>query len=78
MIGERNVRKIRIHPLVKVLTVGEEVGNSVRGSGNVFQRIIEILEEFYPPGLPSHNLLRFAEILEVLMVCEDSNRMLHS
>ena len=76
MIGERYAREIRIHPLVKVFSPRQEVGDRIRGSSNVFQRIIEILKEFDPPGLSARDFLRLAEILQVLVVREDADRVL--
>ena len=75
MIGERDAWQIRIHPLVKVLVAEEEVGDGVRSPCNMFKHIIEILKEFDPAGLAARHLLWFAEILEVLVVRQDSNRM---
>jgi len=54
----------------------EEVGNSVGGTGDVVQCIIEVLEEFNPSGLLAGNFLWFAEVLEVLVICEHFNRVL--
>jgi len=76
MIGERNAREIRIHPLVKVFSPRQEVGDRIRGSSDVFQRIIEILQEFDPSGLSAGDLLRLAEVLEIFVVGEDAHRML--
>jgi len=78
MIGERNAWEIRIHPLVKVLSPRQEVGDRIRGSGDVFQRIIEILQEFDPSGLSAGDLLRLAEVLEIFVVGEDAHRMLRA
>jgi len=78
MIGEQDAREIRIHPLVKVLSPRQEVGDRIRGPGDMFQRIIEILQEFDPSGLSAGDLLWLAEVLEIFVVGEDAHRMLRA
>jgi hypothetical protein len=77
-VGEQNMRKIRVHPLVKVRSLGKEVHNCVQGSRDMFQCVIKILEELDPPGLPARNLLRLSKILQVFMVYMNTNGMLCS
>ena len=48
--------------------MGEQVGNGVRGSGNVFECIIEILEELDPVGLSVGNFLWVMEKLKVAII----------
>jgi hypothetical protein len=62
-----------IHPLVKVFTTGEEVGDGVRMPGDVVKYKVEILKEFHPSSLPSGNLLWLAEVLKVFVICLDVN-----
>jgi hypothetical protein len=64
---------VSIHLLVKVLSLGEEIGDSVGVSRNVGQFIIEILEVFDPMGLMTGDLLGLMEVLEVLVVSMNLN-----
>jgi hypothetical protein len=77
-VGEEHVGKIGIHPLVKVRSPGKEVRNRVRRAGDVLKRIVEILQKLDPPGLMARDLLRLAEILEVLVVGSDTNGVLRT
>jgi len=78
MIGKRDTREIRIHPLVKVFPSGEEVRDGVRRPCNVFEGVVEILQKFDPAGLTARHLLGFPEVLQVLVVREDANRVLRA
>jgi hypothetical protein len=64
---------MRIHPLIKVFPMGEEVGNGVRVSRDVFQDEIKVLEELHPPGLVASDFLWLAEELKVFMVSSDGD-----
>jgi hypothetical protein len=66
---------LRIHPLVKVFAAGEEVGNSVGVSRDVVEHKVKVLQEFHPSGLPTSDLLRLVEVLEVFMICLNMNGM---
>ena len=48
------------------------------GPCDVFQSIIEVLEEFNPACLTSRHLLWFAEILKVFVIRQDFDRVLSS
>jgi hypothetical protein len=39
----------------------------------VFKHVVEILEELDPVGLAARDLLRFAEILKILVISADTN-----
>ena len=78
MIRERNAREIRIHPLVKVFSAGKEVRDGVCCPRNVFQRIVEVLQELDPTGLPARHLLWLTEVLQIFVVCEDPYRVLRT
>ena len=78
MIGEWDTREIRIHPRVKVFPAGQEVGDGVCSTRNMFQGIVKILQEFDPAGLAARYFLGFPEILQVFMVGEDAHGMLHA
>jgi hypothetical protein len=67
-VVKEDMRFIGIHLLVKVLSLRKEVGDGVRVTRNMGQFIIEILEVLDPAGLSTSNLLRLAEILEILVV----------
>jgi hypothetical protein len=69
------MRKIGVHPLVKVRFLGEEVGDLVQGARDVLKSIIEILEELDPLGLVACDFLQFMEILKVFMICADADRV---
>jgi hypothetical protein len=62
-----------IHPLIKVFSVGEEVGDGVGMPWDVIKHKIEVLQEFHPSGLSAHNFLGLTEVLEVFMVCSDTD-----
>jgi hypothetical protein len=64
---------IGIHLLVKVLSSGKEISDSVRMTRNVGQFIVEILKVLDPAGLSTSNLLRLAEVLEILVVGSNLN-----
>jgi hypothetical protein len=64
---------MRIHPLVKVFPIEEEVSNGVYVSGNMFQDKIKVLEELHPPGLVAGDFLWLAEVLKVFVVGSDSD-----
>jgi hypothetical protein len=66
---------IGVHLLVKVLSSGKEIGDSVRMTWNVGQFIVKILEVLDPVGLATSNLLRLAEVLEVLVVSANLNQL---
>jgi hypothetical protein len=55
--------------------VGEEVCNGVGMSGDVVEHEVEILQELHPSGLPPCNLLWLMEVLEVLMIRSNMNRV---
>jgi hypothetical protein len=74
-VREEHTGKIRIHPLVKVRSPGQEVHNRIQHARDVFEGVIEILEELDPAGLAARDLLRFPEILKILMVSADTNRV---
>jgi hypothetical protein len=69
---------IGIHLLVKVLSSGEEIGNSVGVSRDVHEFIIKVLEVFNPTSLAAGNLLGLVEILKVLVIGMNLNRVCHS
>jgi hypothetical protein len=56
--------------------MGEEVGDSVCVSGNVFKGEIKVLEELHPSGLVAGDFLWLAEVLEVFVISSDDNRMI--
>ena len=60
--GEEDT-SVGIHPLVKVFALGEEVCYSIGMSRDVVKVVVEILEEFHPSGLATHDFLRLAEVL---------------
>ena len=53
--------------------MGEKVGDSVGGTSDVFQSVVEVLEEFYPSRLSAGYFLQFMKVLEILVVREHSN-----
>jgi hypothetical protein len=59
---------VGIHLLVKVLSSGKEISDSVRVTQNMGQFVVEILKVLDPVGLAAGNLLRLAEILEILVI----------
>jgi hypothetical protein len=66
---------VRIHPLVKVFVAGEEIGDGIGMSRDVFEHKVEVLQELHPSGLPAHNFLRLAEILEIFVVGSDGDKV---
>jgi hypothetical protein len=74
-VVKEDTRFIGIHLLVKVLSSGKEIGDSIRVTRDVGQLIIEILKVFDPAGLSASNLLQLAEVLEVLVVGADLDRL---
>jgi hypothetical protein len=79
-VGKKGVVKedtwfVGIHLLVKVLSMGKEIGDSIHVTGNVGQLIIEILKVLDPVGLSTSNLLQLAEILEILVVGMNLDRV---
>jgi hypothetical protein len=72
-VGKKGVVKedtwfVSIHLLVKVLSMREEIGDSVHVSRDVGQFIVEILKVFDPAGLSTSNLLQLAEVLEIFVI----------
>jgi hypothetical protein len=65
------MRFVSIHLLVKVLLSRKEVGDSVHVTRDMGQFIVEVLQVFDPVGLSASNLLRLAEVLEILVVGAD-------
>jgi len=49
--------------------MGEEVGDGIGGACDMFQSVVEVLEEFDPSSLSACDLLWFMEVLQVLVVC---------
>jgi hypothetical protein len=74
-VVKEDTRFISIHLLVKVLSSGKEISDSVRVTRNVGQLIIEILEVLDPAGLVASDLLRLAEVLEILVVGSNLDRL---
>jgi hypothetical protein len=72
-VVEENTQFVGIHLLVKVLSSGKEVGNSVHVTRDVGQFIVEVLEVLDPAGLSAGDLLWLVEVLEVLVVGTDLN-----
>ena len=69
---------VGIHPLIKVFSMGKEIGNSVSVSRDVFKVVIKVLEEFHPSGLLACDFLWLSEVLQVFMVCLDHDWMVGS
>jgi hypothetical protein len=55
--------------------LGKEVGDGVRVTRDVGQFIVEILKVLNPAGLSTSNLLWLAEVLEILVVGADLDRV---
>jgi hypothetical protein len=72
-VVKEDMRFVGIHLLVKVLSLGKEIGDGVCVTRNVGQFIIEVLKILDPAGLSTSNLLRLAEVLEVLVVGANLN-----
>jgi hypothetical protein len=66
---------VRIHPLVKVFSSGEEVGNSISVSRDVFEHEVKVLQELHPSGLSAHDFLGLTEILKIFVVGSDVDRV---
>ena len=60
--GKKDVG-VGIHPLIKVFSVGEKVGDGIGMSRDMFEAVIKILQEFHPLGLSAHDFLWLLEIL---------------
>lgn len=71
VVWEQYAWEVGIHPLVKVFSAQEKICDGVGGSRYVFKCIIEVLKELNPTRLSSCDLLWFAEVLEVFVVCAD-------
>jgi hypothetical protein len=67
-VVKEDTRFVGIHLLVKVLSLGKEISDSVRVTQNMGQFIVEVLKVLDPAGLSASNLLWLAEVLEVLVV----------
>jgi hypothetical protein len=67
-VVKEDMRFVGIHLLVKVLSLGKEVGDGVRVTRDVGQFIVEILQILDPVGLLASDLLWLVEVLEVLVV----------
>jgi hypothetical protein len=74
-VVKEDKRFVGIHLLVKVLSSGKEIGNSVHVTWNVGQFIVEVLKVLDPAGLAAGDLLRLVEILEILVVGSNLNRL---
>jgi hypothetical protein len=72
-VVKEDMRFVGIHLLVKVLSMREEIGNSVGVARDMGQFVVEILEVFDPSGLSTSNLLQLVEVLEVFMIRVDLN-----
>jgi hypothetical protein len=66
---------IGIHLLVKVLSSGKEICDSVGVAGDVGQFVVEILEVFDLLRLSASDLLWLAEVLEILVISAHFNRV---
>jgi hypothetical protein len=73
--SRRILQFIGIHLLVKVFLSREEIGNSVWVTGNMGQLVVEVLEILNPAHLMTGDLLGLTEVLKVLMVGTNLNRM---
>jgi hypothetical protein len=74
-VVKEDTRFVGIHLLVKVLSSGKEIGDSVRVTRDVGQFIVEVLKVLDPAGLSTSNLLRLAKILEILVIGLNLNRL---
>jgi hypothetical protein len=74
-VVKEDTRFVGIHLLVKVLSSGKEISDGVHVTWNVGQFIVKILEVLDPAGLSTSNLLRLAEILEILVVGANLNQL---
>ena len=77
-VVKEDTRLVGIHLLVKVLSSRKEIGDSIRVTRNVGQFVVEVLEVLDPAGLAASDLLRLAEVLEILVVGSDLNRLCSS
>ena len=55
---------------------GQEVCDGVHCSWDVFNMVVEVLQELHPLGLVAGDFLWFLEVLEVFMVCSDTDGVL--
>ena len=62
----------RIHPPVKVWTVGEKIGDGVCDTGNVVKSEVIVSQHFHPAGLATGDAVGFTKVSEVVMVSEDA------
>jgi hypothetical protein len=69
---------VSIHLLVKVFLSQEEISNSVGVARDVGQLVVKVLEVLDPAGLSTSNLLWLAEVLEILVISADLNRVCSS
>jgi hypothetical protein len=74
-VVKEDMQFIGIHLLVKVFSSREEIGDSVCIARNMGQLVVEILEVFNPLCLTAGNLLGLMEVLEVLVVGANLNRV---
>jgi hypothetical protein len=72
-VVKEDTRLVGIHLLVKVLSSGKEVSDSVHMTWNVGQFIVEVLKVLDPAGLSASNLLQLAEVLEIFVVGANFN-----
>jgi hypothetical protein len=77
-VVKEDMQFVGIHLLVEVLSSRKEVSDSVRVTWDVGQFIVKVLQVLDPAGLSASNLLWLAEILKVLVVGVDLNRMCSS
>jgi hypothetical protein len=75
---KEDMRFISIHLLVKVLSSGKEIGDGVCVTRDVGQFIIEVLQVLDPASLSASNLLWLTEVLEVLVVSTNLDRLCSS
>jgi hypothetical protein len=74
-VVKEDTQFVSIHLLVKVLSSGKEIGDSVRVTRDVGQFIVEVLQILDPAGLSTSNLLRLAEVLEIFVVGANLDRL---
>jgi hypothetical protein len=72
---KEDMQFISIHLLVKVFSAGEKISNSVGIPRDVGKFIAKVLEIFNPMSLAASNLLGLAEVLKILVVSINFNRM---
>lgn len=76
--GEENDVLVVFLALIEVRTTGDGVGLAHGGSGLVMEREVVVLEFRIPSGLATVQLLRFAEVGQVLVVRPDLDGGLRS